>query len=149
MKNIRLPARRENLQALIEFVSDRAKGCGFTPKRIMEVELAAEEALVNILTYAYPKSTGDIEIAAKSGSGSQLVVEITDNGVAFDPLSLPVPDLLAELAIRQVGGLGVFFVRQMADHVAYRRKEDANVLTLTFTRRDPRKQGHTNHTEGS
>ncbi|MCF8051711.1 MAG: ATP-binding protein [Desulfobacterales bacterium] len=149
MKTIRLPARQENLRVMIDFVSDLARERGFGPKRILEVELAAEEALVNILTYAYPKGAGDIEIACKGEGGSRLTFAITDFGVAFDPLSFPVPDLLVELAIRRVGGLGVFFVRQMADHIEYQRKGDANVLTLTFTKREPQKGENSTHTEGT
>lgn len=134
---------------MIDFVSGLARERGFGPKRILEVELAAEEALVNILTYAYPEDPGDIEIACKEKGGPRLILEITDYGIAFDPLAFPVPDLLVELAIRRVGGLGVFFVRQMADHVEYRRTKDANVLTLTFTNREPQKWESSTHTEGT
>ena len=141
MKNIRLPSHQDNLHALIGFVSGLAEKCGFPAKRVKEVELAAEETLVNILTYAYPKSVGEVDITCKEESSSRLIFEITDWGDAFDPLSLPVPDLLAELAIRRVGGLGVFLVRQMADRIEYRRQGDTNVLTLTFTPQGPKEQG--------
>jgi serine/threonine-protein kinase RsbW len=149
MKNIRLPARQENLRPMIDFVSGLARENGFGPKRILEVELAAEEVLVNIMNYAYPQGAGDIEIACKEESGRRVIVEITDYGVAFDPLSFPVPDLLVELAVRRVGGLGIFFARKMADHIRYQRRANANVLILTFTNREPQKWENSTHTEGT
>jgi anti-sigma regulatory factor (Ser/Thr protein kinase) len=131
MAQIQRLAVSENLDALIEFVSERAEKSGFPPERVREVELVVEESLVNILTYAYPNTVGDVQIRCESDENS-LVFAIEDHGVPFDPLSIPVPDLLAEVAVRQVGGLGVFFVRHLTDRVEYRRKGDANVLLLSF-----------------
>ena len=136
MLQIKRPAEKNSLDELLGFVLDRARDRGFSPTRIREVELAVEESLVNILTYAYPQSPGDVQIRCEKDE-KRLVLAIQDHGIPFDPLSLPVPDMLAELAARQVGGLGVFFVRTMTDHVEYRREGDCNVLTLTFGRTTP------------
>ena len=136
MSQIRRPAEKNSLDELLGFVSARAADRGFSPDRIREVQLAVEESLVNILTYAYPQSSGDVQIHC-GNDAERLVLAIQDYGVPFDPLSIPVPDLLAELAARQVGGLGVFFVRTMTDHVAYRREGDCNELTLIFGRTAP------------
>ncbi|MGD8368899.1 MAG: ATP-binding protein [Desulfobacterales bacterium] len=136
MLQIQRPAEKKSLDELLHFVSARAADRGFSPNRVREVELAVEESLVNILTYAYPQSSGDVQIRCENDE-ERLVLAIQDHGVPFDPLSLPVPDMLAELASRQVGGLGVFFVRTMTDLVEYRREGDCNVLTLTFGRTTP------------
>lgn len=136
MLQIQRPAEKNSLDELLRFVSAQAEDRGFSPRRVREVELAVEESLVNILTYAYPHSTGNVHIRCE-GNEERLVLSIQDHGVPFDPLKLPVPDMLAELASRQVGGLGVFFVRTMTDHVDYRREGDCNVLTLTFGRTTP------------
>jgi anti-sigma regulatory factor (Ser/Thr protein kinase) len=136
MAQIQRSAVSESLETLIGFASEHAEKMGFPPGRVREVELAVEESLVNILTYAYPQSSGDVQIRCENDE-ERLVLAIQDHGVPFDPLSLPVPDMLAELASRQVGGLGVFFVRTMTDLVEYRREGDCNVLTLTFGRTTP------------
>ncbi len=58
------------------------------------------------------------------------MAEISDDGVAFDPLKVPPPDLTADLESRPIGGLGVHFVKTLMDEVAYRREGDRNVLTM-------------------
>jgi anti-sigma regulatory factor (Ser/Thr protein kinase) len=59
---------------------------------------------------------------------------IRDNGSRFDPLSLAVPKLDVEIAERDVGGLGVHLVRELADDYRYARVDDCNVLTIRLHR---------------
>ena len=59
--NIKLPAKIENLEKWIKPISECAKIQGFDQKRISEIELALEEALVNIFTYAYPEKEGRLK----------------------------------------------------------------------------------------
>ena len=56
---------------------------------------------------------------------------VIDDGHPFDPLAVPMPSLHADLEHRAVGGLGIFLLRQLADHVAYERRDGTNRLTLT------------------
>ncbi len=58
------------------------------------------------------------------------MIEFRDQGIAFDPLSLPPPDLNSPLSERKIGGLGVFLIRKMINEVRYRRDGDQNVLTF-------------------
>ena len=69
-------------------------------------------------------------MAQKDGT---LSMEIADNGIAFDPLQLPAPDLHAEIDDRPIGGLGIFLVRELMDSVTYRRDGDWNRLMVTKT----------------
>jgi len=57
-----------------------------------------------------------------------------DHGIPFDPFSLSEPSISPDLSDRKVGGLGVFFIREVADSIAYRRDGEVNVLTLTFNK---------------
>ena len=134
MTKIRLPAKPENLGKFLEFVSCLAGQYGFPAAAAKEIELAAEEALINIIHYAYPEKTGEVEIRYKKDDDTSLKLEIVDNGIPFDPLSLSDPDLTANVSDRKVGGLGVMFIREMTDDVHYRRDGDANVLTLVFSK---------------
>ncbi|MFO7598423.1 MAG: ATP-binding protein, partial [Candidatus Desulfacyla sp.] len=63
---------------------------------------------------------------------ARLMVEFSDTGVPFNILDVPDPDLTADIFDRKVGGLGVFFVKEMADEAWYRREGDQNVLRLIF-----------------
>jgi serine/threonine-protein kinase RsbW len=127
---LKLPAKLENLQRFMNSVSDCAKKEGFDQKRIGEIELALEEILVNIFNYAYPKSSGDVEVNCKLETG-RLIIEIIDSGIPFDVTSLTDPDLTADVGERKIGGLGIFLVKKMVDEVKYRRGKDRNILTLT------------------
>jgi serine/threonine-protein kinase RsbW len=59
-----------------------------------------------------------------------VMAEVFDDGIAFDPLKVPPPDLTADLGSRPIGGLGVHFVKTLMDEVAYRRDGNRNVLTM-------------------
>ena len=132
MSLIARPATLENLEELIQFVTTHARSNDFGPKRITEIQLAVEEALVNIMNYAYPGQTGQVKMACTVKNKNRFVVEVTDHGIPFDILSFEKPDLTSELSRRQIGGLGVFFIRKLANEVQYRRIQDKNILTLSF-----------------
>ena len=84
--------------------------------------------------YLYLLIKGEVEIRYRKDDDTRLILEIVDNGIPFDPLSLSEPDLTANVSDRKIGGLGVIFIREMTDEVRYRRDGDANVLTLTFSK---------------
>jgi anti-sigma regulatory factor (Ser/Thr protein kinase) len=133
MSKLRLPAKVENLKEFTRFVSDFARGEGFTPKRIQEVELATEEALINIFNYAYANDeTGDVEVRCRMEDSSSLVIEILDTGKPFDIQSMPEPDLTLDLSERKVGGLGIYLIKKMVSRVHYRREGGSNILTLVI-----------------
>lgn len=132
MPEITSSARMEHLERLIAFVAGYAETAGFPIKRIKEIELAAEEVLVNIFSYGYPGTKGDVSIECRVEDDLRLVLEISDNGVPFNILEVPNPDVTADISHRRVGGLGVFFVKEMADTARYRRKGGRNILTLIF-----------------
>jgi anti-sigma regulatory factor (Ser/Thr protein kinase) len=134
LTKIRLTAKPENLGEFLNFISGFAEQQDFPASRVKEMELVTEEALINIFNYAYPEHIGDVEMSCRKEGDSKLIVDLSDNGIPFDPLSLSEPNLTAKAADRKVGGLGVFFIRRMADAVRYRRERDANVLTLIFSK---------------
>ena len=128
-----VPAKLENLERLMQSVSDCARTQGFDQKRISEIELAAEESLVNIINYSYPEKPGEVEVICQA-DGRSLVIEMIDSGIPFDVTSLPDPDITADLDDRKIGGLGVFLIKKMVDEVRYRREKNRNILSLTFIR---------------
>ena len=131
MNAFRLPATMENLSSLIRFVADLLTKNGFPEQRAQEIEMAAEEVLVNIIRYAYPEeSPGEVELRGRALSGDEFMLEFEDGGVPFDPTSLPPPDVNLPLSQREVGGLGFFLVRKMVNEVRYRREKNRNILTF-------------------
>ncbi len=132
MPKIKVPASIEHLEKIIEFVSGSAKKEGFAGEKIKKIKLATEEAVVNILNYAYPEGSGEVEVSCSLVDDKKFIIEISDNGAPFNPLAVPEPDLTADIANRHVGGLGVFFIKKMADETNYHRNGAYNILNLMF-----------------
>lgn len=128
---ITLPAKLENLQKMMRSVCDSAQIQGFARKKIGEIELAAEEAWVNICNYAYPEQSGDVEVIGKADDNN-FIIEIIDSGIPFDITALSDPNITDDVDERKIGGLGVFLMKKMADEVRYRRENDRNVVELIF-----------------
>lgn len=132
---ITLPAKLDSLYDFMDFVSSCARKQGFSNKRISEIELALEEILVNIIKYAYKDCVldGDIEITCKLADAKSFAIEIVDSGMPFDIFSVREPDVNADIDERQIGGLGILFVKRLMDDVRYRREEGRNKLTLIIS----------------
>lgn len=127
---ITLPAVMDSLHPLLAFALDRARAAGMPGDGLNGLELAAEEALVNVMSYAYPDGSGQVTVACAAHNG-HFRMDIVDQGLPFDPTAGPPPDLAAGIEDRGIGGLGMFFMKKFMDQVAYRRDGEENVLTLT------------------
>ncbi len=131
MTKIELTAEMENLENLLDFVVGEAEKAGFSSQRVSEIRLATEEALVNIISYAYPETDGRVSMACSLKDGL-FVLEIVDGGVPFNIMEAPCPDISSPLADRGVGGLGIYFVKEMTTESRYVRENGQNQLTLVF-----------------
>jgi anti-sigma regulatory factor (Ser/Thr protein kinase)/CRP-like cAMP-binding protein len=129
MERLTLPAKLENLEKMFAFIREAARRQGFIIEELNKIQLACEEALVNVINYAYPDKNGDLEITC-ANKDKELEIEITDSGLAFDPLSLPEPNINAPIEERRIGGLGIYMIRKIMDEVRYKRDADRNILTM-------------------
>ena len=131
---ITLPGTLDSLYPFMDFVTSCAREQGFTGEKISEIELALEEVLVNIIKHAYKECgiDGEIEITCTIDDDRSLVIEIADSGTPFDIFSSREPDISLDISERQIGGLGIFFVKKLMDEVRYRREDDQNKLTLVI-----------------
>ncbi|MBF0318662.1 MAG: ATP-binding protein [Nitrospirae bacterium] len=134
---IKLPATLGRLAEFMNVVTSSAVSQGFTPDRISEIELATEEALVNIMNYAYEGNSGDLQMIISTDASGNMRIELIDKGVPFDSTAVAEPDLEAELDDRNVGGLGVFFIKQLMDDITYSRQDDMNILRYTAYKERP------------
>jgi len=103
---------------------------GFDSRRLSEIELCVEEVLVNIFNYAYPGEPGEVEISCHSAPEGTLTIRIVDSGIPFNILSSDDPDISLSIDERHIGGLGIYFVKQLMDRVEYHRENNKNVLSL-------------------
>lgn len=115
---------------LNEFIDEVSEANGFDMSTIMQINLAIEEAVVNVMNYAYPEGTkGDITIEAKS-NGTEMIFIISDTGKPFDPTAKPEVDITKSAEDRAIGGLGIHLIRQIMDRINYERIDGHNILTL-------------------
>ena len=115
---------------LTAFVDDVCEAMGFDATTTMKMNLAIEEAVVNVMNYAYPQGTiGDIHIEAQAND-VRLKFIIADNGVPFDPTAQKETDTTLSVEDRPIGGLGIHLVRQLMDSINYERADGKNILTL-------------------
>ncbi len=128
-----IAARVGNLDATNAFVEQCANRFGLDAKKRFGLQLALEEAFVNICNHAYPQGEGDAYITCRH-DGTVFVLEIADQGQPFDVLSLPDPDLTLDVMEREIGGLGIHFIRTLSDSVSYRRENGRNILRMEFRR---------------
>ena len=119
----------------IRLVRDRVQAfgerSGLPSEVLFVVKLSIEELLINTISYGYTdQETHTIEIQIDLRAG-QLNVRMTDDAVAFDPRNAKEPDTKATLKDRQFGGIGIYLVKNLMDHIEYRREGGRNHLTLT------------------
>jgi sigma-B regulation protein RsbU (phosphoserine phosphatase) len=121
----------QQIPQLAEFVETIAEEKNLDQSMAMSLNLALEEAVTNVIEYAYPEgSDGLVDIEAILREG-RLDFIITDSGIPFDPTANPEVDINAGLEERRIGGLGIHLVRQIMDTVDYRREDGKNILTMT------------------
>ena len=116
-------------RALDEFATRMA----WSETALFQLRLVLEEIMMNVISYGSDGTAIPQVRLHLVQEGAALSMEIADDGVAFDPLQAPAPDLDADIDDRPIGGLGVFLVRELMDSVTYLREAGWNRLSVTKT----------------
>ena len=121
----------QQIPQLADFIESVADLAHLDVGTTMSINLALEEAVSNVIMYAYPEgSDGLVDIEAIIRK-DMLRFIISDNGIAFDPTAAPDADVNLDLEDRPIGGLGIFLVKNIMDTVSYQRSDGKNILTMT------------------
>ena len=129
-KSIVLVNDISEIARLNEFVEEIGNDFSLSPGVVFNITLVLEEAVVNIINYAYPKEKHEsIYLSAKLYNDS-IVLVLTDTGKEFDPTMAPETDITLSADERPIGGLGIVLIRQIMNEVRYERIDGKNVLTL-------------------
>ncbi len=127
----RLKNNLGEIQLLAEAIEVFGEDNGISVKALFKVNLALDELLTNTISYGYPEGgEHEILISIMLEGESQLLIEIRDDGLAFNPLESAPPDLSLKIEDRPIGGLGIHLVRQMIDEIDYRREDEQNILLM-------------------
>ena len=129
-KSIVLSNNTQEVPQLNAFVEEVCQTVGFSQPVMMQIKLAIEEAVVNVMKYAYPSGhRGEVTIEAASND-VRLKFTIIDSGKPFDPTVQSEVDTSLSAKQRKIGGLGIHIMRQNMDSINYERMGNLNVLTL-------------------
>jgi len=129
-KNIVLANNTKEVTRLNTFTDEVCETVGLGPAETAQVKVAVEEAVVNVMNYAYPPGKhGDVTIEAASNN-MRLKFTIIDSGKPFDPTVQDTIDTTLPAKERKIGGLGIHIMRQNMDSINYERMDNLNVLTL-------------------
>jgi serine/threonine-protein kinase RsbW len=130
----RIGAVTDLTDALTQWASER----GVPPKVMTSVSLILDELFSNVVLHGYHADpAGRIAVEAHIDPQA-FTVTLTDQARAFNPLLVPEPDTSLSIEERQIGGLGLLFVRRTADHLAYERVAGADGVAgnrVTFSKR--------------
>ena len=130
-------AEMTTLSEMLGFIRREASQVGVDEANIHKLELACEEALVNIISYAYPKKEGKISIQCSKSTLTRFDVTIRDQGAPFDPNEADIDtEVDKPMSQRKIGGLGIFLIRKMVDEVSYRRDGNENILKMVIPTQD-------------
>ena len=129
-----VPASLEQLANVNAFIHETIPS-SYRPL-IPQVELAAEELLVNVFSYAYPDVPGEAQVACREvrlDNVPYFCFKVQDWGAPFDPfLEAPVPDVSLGVDERPVGGLGIHLIKSVVAHYTYAYYEQSNIIELYF-----------------
>ena len=127
---LRVPSRTEFLATIRDVTRRMAEVAGFDGPQADQLALAVDEASTNVIEHAYRGAPGrTIELRFRD-EGSDLCVEVVDDGAAVDPRAVPQVDLQRYASERRTGGLGMHLMGRIMDSVTFRRAARRNVCCM-------------------
>ena len=134
MLNKTFPARVDALSDVLGFVDETLESYECPMKTQTAICVALEEVFVNIAHYAYGGKDGTVVFNIGFDEQTRKVTfQMIDEGVQFDPLKKPDPDITLSAEDREIGGLGIFITKKTMDSVTYAYENGKNILTMIKT----------------
>ena len=129
-KELKLKNQVGELERVNTFVAEICEELHLDAELQMNLNLVMEEMVSNVIFYAYPQgATADIELLAEC-DGKELTFVLSDQGVAFDPTQKEDADVDVNPADRELGGMGIYIVKNIMNQVTYQRLKGKNLLTM-------------------
>ena len=131
MTNQTFPAKIEALPDVLGFTEQMLESFECPMKTQTAICVAIEEVFVNVAHYAYGGGEGDMRLGIGFDSESRTITfRMSDQGVPFDPLKKPDPDITLSAEEREIGGLGIFITKKTMDSISYAYENGENILTM-------------------
>lgn len=128
--NLEIANRLEELEGASQQVSDYLEERGADMGAVYAASLALEELITNIIKYGYDDREGHRIAIRLAVEGGRFCLEVIDDGHPFNPFDRPEPDTSGPIEEREIGGLGIHFIRNMLEECRYERRGGENVVTV-------------------
>jgi len=129
-KEIKIRNQIGELEHVNRFIEEISEELGLDMETQMNLNLVMEEMVSNVIFYAYPEgSDAEIGLLAET-KGKEIVFVLSDSGREFDPTLKDDADPNVNPAEREIGGMGIFIVKNIMNKVTYQRLEGKNLLTM-------------------
>ena len=124
-KEIRISNNLNEIVVLASFIEELGEELS-----LPNINLALEEAVANIIMYAYPPKEQHIILLKVTSTEKQLIFLLTDKGASFDPTQVEEVDITLPIEERPIGGLGIFLIRSIMNEISYQRIDNENRLIM-------------------
>lgn len=129
-KEIRISNDLNEIGVLASFIEELGEELSLSAETTMNINLALEEAVANIIMYAYPSEEQHSILLRVTATEKQLIFLLTDKGASFDPTQVDDVDITLPIEERPVGGLGIFLIRSIMNEISYQRIDNENQLIM-------------------
>lgn len=132
MQEMTVNATPEQIERVVDFVNEQLAALGCTEEARVDVDVAVDELLGNIVLYAYGSETGTVTVRVDAEEDPlAIIITLLDSGVPFDPLAEARPNTTSlPTKERPIGGLGLFLAKELMDEITYRYRDGQNALTI-------------------
>ena len=131
IKTFKQEANIDNYDELCSWIEKTRAEWNISKELANKIDICVEEVFANILHYAYSDKVGMFEVELKK-TEDNIILEFQDEGVVFNPLDKPDPNLHLPPDKKALGGLGIYLTKKMSDNVVYKRENNKNILTIMF-----------------
>jgi len=133
-KEVILVNKLTESERLSKIIEELAEEKNLSPKFVFEINVALDEIITNIISYAYNDKAEHKILVKIFFLEDGLKIQIEDEGIAFNPMERAEPDITKSVMERPIGGLGIHMVRKLVDELKYKRENNKNILTLIKNR---------------
>ena len=131
MKELTIAATVENIDVVTDFVNEQLEAMDCPMNAQLQIDIAIDELFGNIANYAYNPEIGQATVRVEVAEDTlAVIITFIDNGVPYDPLKKEDPDITLSAEEREIGGLGIYMVKQNMDDISYEYKGGQNILSI-------------------
>lgn len=135
-RNIEIPNKINELQTVEKFVENVAEEINLPVNIKYQIDVILDELVTNIISYGYDDKDDHIIKLIITYKDDLMTMELEDDGIHFNPLELPPPDITIPLEERPIGGLGIHIVKNLVRNIDYKRENNKNRLVMEIDIKD-------------